>query len=117
MSRGRLNIATCLVTGSIETTISVSVLWVESPGRWSLPISRMLRRSLPFQGGIATVGRADPAGVASGSGLSVGSTEPATVGVGDPFGEGDASAEQSVELDVSPMKMQSLSRTSSASMS
>ena len=63
------------------------------------------------------VGRAVPAGVASGSGLSVGSTEPATVGVGDPFGEGDASAEQSVELDVSPMKMQSLSRTSRASMS
>ena len=27
MSRGRLNIATCLVTGSIETVIIVSVLW------------------------------------------------------------------------------------------
>ena len=56
MSRGRLNIATCLVTGSIETTISVSVLYVPSLGRWSVPISRMLSCSWPSHGGIETFG-------------------------------------------------------------
>ena len=30
VSRGRLNIATCLVTGSIDTVMSVSVLWPPS---------------------------------------------------------------------------------------
>ena len=72
VSRGRLNIATCLLTGSIDTTISVSVLNVPSPGRWSAPMSRMLRRSLPFHGGIDTWGTALPAGVSSGTGESVG---------------------------------------------
>ena len=36
--------------------------------RWSAPISRMLRRSLPSHGGIDTSGRADPTGVLAGFG-------------------------------------------------
>src|SRR5579859_5148861 len=62
MSRGRLNIATRLVAGSIETTIIVSVLNVPSFGRWSTPRRRMLSRSVPFQGGAATDGAAEPSG-------------------------------------------------------
>src|SRR5258706_14538081 len=61
-SRGRLNIATCLVVGSIEATIRVSVLNVPSCGRWSLPMSRMLRRSVPFHGGIEAAGGSEPCG-------------------------------------------------------
>ena len=53
--------ATCLVSGSIETTISVSVLNVPSPGRWSVPMSRTLRRSLPSQGGRVGAGVPVPA--------------------------------------------------------
>src|SRR5664279_2029982 len=45
--------ATFLVTGSIETTIIVSVLNVASPWRWSTPSSRMLSRSVWFQAGTA----------------------------------------------------------------
>jgi hypothetical protein len=87
-SRGRLNIATCLLTGSMETTIIVSVLNVPSWGRWSTPTRRMFRRSVPSHGWIVASGRADPwigggvtwtAGVSSGP--SVGPVEP----------EGDAS--------------------------
>ena len=51
MSRGTWNIATSLVWGSIDATISVSVLKNESPLRWSTPTRRMFRRSLPSQGG------------------------------------------------------------------
>ena len=61
-SRGRLNIATCFVVGSIETTISVSVLYVPSFGRWSVPMRRMFSRSLPSHGGIVTFGSAEPCG-------------------------------------------------------
>ena len=83
MSRGRLNIATCLVTGSIDTTMSVSVLNVLSPGRWSAPMSRMLSRSLPSHGGIDTSGTALPTGVLSGTGESVASdwSLPSSLGV------------------------------------
>src|SRR5579859_5933624 len=62
MSRGRLNIATRFVAGSIETTIMVSVLNVPSFGRWSTPRRRMFRRSVPFHGGIARDGAAEPSG-------------------------------------------------------
>ena len=42
--------ATCLVTGSMLATISVSVLKVASSGRRSAPMKRMFRRSVPVQG-------------------------------------------------------------------
>src|SRR6187399_1692956 len=42
MSRGTWNIATSPVWGSTETTISVSVLNDDSPGRWSEPTRRTL---------------------------------------------------------------------------
>ena len=51
VSRGTWNIATSLVTGSIEATISVSVLKKVSPCRWSTPTSRMFSRPLPSQAG------------------------------------------------------------------
>ena len=121
VSRGRLNIATCLVTGSIETTMSVSVLKVLSPGRWSAPMSRMLRRSLPSHGGIDTSGTALPTGVLSGSGESVASDRslPSSLGVAvaTPAWPGVGEASRSHSFDGSPMKMQPLSRTSWASMS
>ena len=124
VSRGRLNMATCLVSGSIETTMSVSVLKVLSPGRWSAPMSRMLRRSLPSHGGMATSGTALPTGVVSGTGESVAS-EPsppslgvaAAVAVADPVRPGLGEASSSHSLVGSPTKMQPLSRTSLASMS
>ena len=69
MSRGRLNIATCLVTGSIETVISVSVLW--PPRCSSAPMSRMFSRSLPSHGGIVDArDRACPRSVGSGVGAT-----------------------------------------------
>ena len=110
MSRGRLNIATCLVTGSIETTIRVSVLKVPSFGRWSAPMSRMLRRSLPSHGGIDTSGTGVPTGVLAGSGVAVGSVVPASVGVGLAEAAGDAVASRSHSLVGSLRKMQPLSR-------
>ena len=73
MSRGRLNIATCLVSGSIETDDQRVGVERLSPGRWSAPMSRMLRRSLPSHGGIDTFGTALPTGVLSGTGESVAS--------------------------------------------
>ena len=116
VSRGRLNMATCLVTGSIDTTISVSVLNVPSPGRWSAPISRMLRRSLPSHGGIETCGSALPTGVPSGTGESVApAAVPSSLGVAELPGDGVASRSHS--LVGSLMKMQPLFRTSWASMS
>src|SRR5439155_22016644 len=48
VSRGSENITTWFVVGSIDTTIIVSVLW--APSCSSAPMSRMLRRSLPFHG-------------------------------------------------------------------
>ncbi len=48
------NIATWPVVGSMLVTIIVSVLKVLSPGRWSVPRRRMLSRSLPFHGTVAT---------------------------------------------------------------
>src|SRR5690349_13584198 len=51
VSRGIWNIATCFDTGSMETTISVSVLNDVSPLRVSAPTSRTLSRSLPSHGG------------------------------------------------------------------
>ena len=92
-SRGRLNIATCFVVGSIDTTISVSVLYVPSFGRWSVPISRMFSRSVPFHGGIVTSGSAEPwigGGVAVGVGLPMGSS----VGSRDPPGDDDGVSSQ-----------------------
>jgi hypothetical protein len=73
-----------LVTGSIDTTIRVSVLNVLWFGRWSAPMSRMLRRSLPSHGGIETCGRALPTGVLSGTGESVGpaASPSSSLGVG-----------------------------------
>src|SRR5258706_11731327 len=87
-SRGRLNIATCLVVGSIEDTIRVSVLNVPSCGRWSLPMSRMLRRSVPFHGGIEAAGRSEPCGAGP---LSDGSGELVSTGasVGPLAADGD----------------------------
>src|SRR4029079_12104767 len=78
-------------------------------------------RSVPFQGGIETCGSALPAGVLAGTGVSPGSTDASGVAVGaavdpDAPGDGVASAAQSA-LVSSPMRMQPLSRTSSASMS
>ena len=87
-SRGRLNIATCLVVGSIDTTMRVSVLNVPSRGRWSDPTRRMFSRSVPFHGGITTLGRAElrtGGGVSVWDGVSTGSSdacvEPDAVGV------------------------------------
>ena len=51
MSRGSWNITTWFVAGSIETVISVSVLW--APPCSSAPMSRMLSRALPSHGGIS----------------------------------------------------------------
>src|SRR5947208_16226276 len=48
VSRGSENMTTWFVVGSMDTTIIVSVLW--APSCSSAPISRMFRRSLPFQG-------------------------------------------------------------------
>src|SRR5207245_11383856 len=77
-SRGRLNIATCLVVGSIETTIRVSVLNVPSRGRWSEPTRRMFSRSVPSHGGIVTLGRSEfrtGGGVSVWDGVSTGSPD------------------------------------------
>ena len=115
VSRGRLNIATCLVSGSIETTISVSVLKVPSFGRWSAPMSRMLSRSLPSHGGTVTSGRALPVGVPSGTGVSVGRADGSGLGVAVGPGDGEASSSHSSLSSL--MKMQPLSRTSLASRS
>src|SRR5689334_2383741 len=99
MSRGTWNIATSPVEGSTETTISVSVLNDDSPGRWSEPTSRTFRRSLPSQGG--RVGRgvpvaSVPSGVGSTSGLSVGSSlawaRPESLGSAESPGAGVSSA-------------------------
>ena len=119
VSRGRLNIATCLLTGSIDTTIRVSVLNVPSPGRWSAPMSRMFRRSLPSHGGIDTCGRALPAGVSSGTGESVGpaAVPSSSLGVGVAAWPGDGVASSAHSLSGSLMKMQPLSRKPWASMS
>ena len=96
MSRGTWNIATCLVSGSMDTTIRVSVLKLEpSPSRASTPIARMFSRSLPSHGGRvgASVPCADGSGVgitavglaagscdAPGSALSSGPCDPRAVG-------------------------------------
>ena len=117
-SRGRLNIATCFVVGSIEATIRVSVLNVPSRGRWSLPMSRILRRSVPFHGGIVAAGRSEPWGAGP---LSEGSGELLSTGpsVGPPVSDGDGVAshcEVSAAFVLS-MKMQLLVRRSWASRS
>jgi len=101
----------------VETTMSVSVLNVPSLGRWSAPINRMLRRSLPSHGGIATSGRALPVGVPSGSGESVGRAEASWLGWRVSPGDGDGVVSRSQVLLSSPMKMQPLSSTSLASRS
>ena len=69
MSRGRENIATCLDVGSIETTMSVSVLW--PPSCSSAPMSRMFSRSLPSHGGRVTLGTGVPVGPGEGEGICV----------------------------------------------
>src|SRR3954468_13678247 len=97
MSRGTWNIATCFVTGSTETTISVSVLNVASPGRVSAPTRSTLSRSLPSHGGsvgasvpdapgsgVGTVSVGDgAAATADGSGVSVGWADAPGDGVSD----------------------------------
>ena len=108
MSRGRLNIATCLVTGSIETVISVSVLW--PPPCSSAPISRMFRRSLPSHGAIDTFGTGVPIKVGSGVGESVGSSVGSSEPVADGEAVGLASSGQSWAVS-SPMKMPSQPRS------
>ncbi len=124
MSRGRLNIATCLLTGSIETTIRVSVLKNPWFGRWSAPINRMLSCSLPSHGGMLTWGRADPTAVGTGVGVSVGSALRLSPGwfVSVFVASADVSAEASGEALSSgqtasvspPTKMHGLSSTSIA---
>src|SRR4051812_5200372 len=117
-SRGRLNIATCFVVGSIDTTINVSVLYVPSFGRWSDPIRRMFSRSVPSQGGIDTSGRSEPCGGGAervGSGESAGSSlEP---GVAEPDGPGEpdaVSSQSAVPLGSFTTKMHGSWRTSFA---
>ena len=79
MSRGTWNIATCLVSGSMETTIRVSVLKLApSPSRASTPTARMFSRSLPSHGGRvgASVPCADGSGVGiTAVGLAAGSSD------------------------------------------
>ena len=75
--------ATFLLTGSIETTIIVSVLNVESPARWSTPRSRMLSRSVPFQVG---TGEVDGRAVPTGGRESVGVGESVLIGASLGFG-------------------------------
>ena len=75
-----LNIATCFVTGSIETVMSVSVLW--PPSCSSAPMSRMFRRFLPSHGGIDTSGTwlpSDGSGVGEGVAAALGSGVPVGV--------------------------------------
>ena len=108
MSRGRLNIATCLVTGSIETVISVSVLC--PPFCSSAPMSRMLSRSLPSHGGIDTLGTGVPIGDGSGVADSVGSALGSTVA----DGSGVSSGWSHSPVASAPMKMQPPVRASSA---
>ena len=88
MSRGRENIATCLDVGSIETTMSVSVLW--PPSCSSAPMSRMFSRSLPSHGGRVTLGTGVPVGPGEGEGISSGLW----------LGSGDASSEGAGSGDV-----------------
>src|SRR5258706_8150599 len=116
-SRGRLNIATCLVTGSIETTISVSVLYVPWFGRWSDPMSRMFRRSVPSHGGIVAFGRSEPW---IGGGVGVGGVESAGSSVGSDVAPGDddgVSLQSAVPFGSFEMKMQGSLSTSFASRS
>ena len=61
--------ATCLVLGSTETTIIVSVLNVPLPPRWSVPTRSTLSRSVPFHGGSVAAGTA-PVLVPIGDGMS-----------------------------------------------
>ena len=103
--------AACFVTGSIDTVISVSVLW--PPPCSSEPMSRMLRRSLPSHGGTETSGTWLPIGVGSGVGLGVASA----LGSAESEGAGEAVGSPAHSCWSSPMKMQPLVSASSASMS
>jgi hypothetical protein len=111
VSRGRLNIATCLVTGSIETVMSVSVLM--PPPCSSAPISRMLSRFLPSHGAIETAGTGVPIGVASGVAASLGGAlVESAVSSGlpagsDESGAADGSSDSQSSSVVSDTKMQS----------
>ena len=99
----------------MDTTMSVSVLYVPSEGRWSEPINRMFNRSLPFHAGMGTSGRALPMAVDPGAGEEViPGEDPLPVSPEAP-GAGVASSAQAGL--VSLMKMQPLWRTSSASRS
>ena len=109
-----------MLTGSIETTISVSVLKNPCFGRWSAPISRMLSCSLPSHGGMLTWGRADPTAVGTGVGVSVGSAvrlSPGafvSVSVGSAEASGVALSSVQTASVSPPTKMHGLSSTSIA---
>ena len=81
MSRGSWNITTWPVAGSIETVIIVSVRW--PPFCSSAPISRMFRRSFPFQVGTTEPLAAGPrlGSAVFGNGVS---SSPLSLGPGDP---------------------------------
>ena len=79
--------ATCPLTGSTETVISVSVLNVPSWGRRSTPTTRMLSRSLPDQVGS---GVGVDAGVAPGEGVNLGVGDAPLGAAPLGYGEGDA---------------------------
>ena len=93
VSRGRLNMATWPLAGSMLATMRVSVLYEPSPGRRSEPIRRTLSRPVPSHGwaeGSAGTAVAPGGGVETGASDGFAATLDAS-GLAEGSGDGSSS--------------------------